>query len=194
MNKQKDRNDDMIERTAYTLYSGGHRGVEAMFGECAEEWGVNEVNYSFESHKIDRDVNIKNLSDEELERGDISMELASKMMNRTYYEKKKIRKVLQLIFHMVNSGHQVFVVGTILEDNTVKGGTGWAVELAKLFNRPVYVFDQNQNKWFTWKQGEWQEEVARIQHETFCASGTRHLTPEGEKAIRALFTKAFGTP
>jgi hypothetical protein len=184
----------MKDRTAYTLYSGGHRGVEAAFGKCAEEWGINEVNYSFEGHKIDRNVNIKNLSDEELERGDISMELASKMMNRTYYEKRKIRKVLQLIFHMVNSGHQVFVVGTILDDNTVKGGTGWAVELAKLFNRPVSVFDQEQSKWFVWKKGGWQEEVAEIRHETFCASGTRHLTPEGEKAIRSLFIGAFGNP
>ncbi len=184
----------MTERTAYTLYSGGHRGVEAAFGECAEEWGINEVNYSFAGHKIDRNVNIKNLSDEELDRGDISMELASKMMNRTYYEKKKIRKVLQLIFHMVNSGHQVFVVGTILDDNTVKGGTGWAVELAKLFNRPVHVFDQNKNAWFAWKNGGWQGDEPCLAHETFCASGTRDLTPEGEKAIRALFMDAFGAP
>lgn len=184
----------MTERRAYTLYSGGHRGVEAAFGECAEEWGINEVNYSFADHRVDRNVNIKNLSDDELERGDISMELASKMMNRTYYEKKKIRKVLQLIFHMVNSGHQVFVVGTILDDNTVKGGTGWAVELAKLFNRPVHVFDQGRNKWFAWKDGGWQEDEPRINHETFCASGTRDLTPEGKKAIRTLFEDAFGAP
>jgi hypothetical protein len=182
----------MTERTAYTLYSGGHRGVEAAFGQCAEEWGVNEVNYSFAGHKVGRDVNIKNLTDEELDRGDISMELASKMMNRSYYEKKMIRKVLQLIFHMVNSGHQVFVVGTILDDNTVKGGTGWAVELAKLFNRPVSVFDQDKNEWFGWKNGCWQKEIAKISHETFCASGTRNLTPGGEKAIRTLFMDAFG--
>ena len=32
------------------------------------------------------------LSQEDLERGDISMELASRMMNRTYYETEKIRK------------------------------------------------------------------------------------------------------
>ncbi len=184
----------MTERTAYTFYSGGHRGVEAIFGECAEKWGINEVNYSFEGHKIRRAVNVTYLSDEELDRGDISMELASKMMNRTYYEKKKIRKVLQLIFHMVNSGHQVFVVGTILDDNTVKGGTGWAVELAKLFNRPVSVFDQAKNVWFVWKDGMWREEMAKISHQTFCASGTRDLTPEGEKAIQALFTDAFGMP
>ena len=183
----------MLDRTKCTLFSGGHRGVESAFGEMAEKWSVKEVNYSFIGHKVERNSNIHNLSDEELTRGDISMELASKMMNRTYYEKRKIRKVLQLIFHMVNSGHQVFVVGTILDDDTVKGGTGWAVELAKLFHRPVSVFDQNKKQWFTWKEGKWQEEQAQISHETFCASGTRDLSAEGRQAIEQLFADAFGT-
>ena len=184
----------MLDRSKCALFSGGHRGVESAFGEMAEKWGVKEVNYSFMGHKVERNSNIQHLSDEELARGDISMELASKMMNRTYYEKRKIRKVLQLIFHMVNSGHQVFVVGTILDDDTVKGGTGWAVELAKLFHRPVSVYDQTKKQWFTWKDGKWQEDQPKISHETFCASGTRDLTPEGRQAIEQLFADAFGTP
>lgn len=184
----------MRDSSKFTLFSGGHRGVESAFGEMAEEWGVNEVNYSFMGHKVERNKNIRNLSDQELARGDISMELASKMMNRTYYEKRKIRKVLQLIFHMVNSGHQVFAVGSILPDETVKGGTGWAVELAKLFHRPLSVFDQETSRWYSWKAGTWQEDTPAIQHETFCASGTRDLTEEGRRAIRQLFVDAFGTP
>ncbi|MCK5193280.1 MAG: hypothetical protein KAQ71_05690, partial [Desulfobulbaceae bacterium] len=104
----------------------------------------------------------------------------------------KIRKVLQVIFHMVNKGHQVFAVGTILEDNTVKGGTGWAVELARLFNRPVSVFDQEKNTWFSWKDGVWTEDEPRIEHETFVGSGTRNLTDKGKKAIEKLFNDSFG--
>lgn len=176
------------------IYSGGHRGTESTFGEMAEKWGIKEVTYSFVGHKVERQVNVQHLSDEELARGDISMELVSKMMSRTYYEKKRIRKVLQLIFHMVNSGHQVFAVGQILDDNTVKGGTGWAVELAKLFNRPVHVFDQRRNSWFSWILGQWQQDTPRIDYETICASGTRDLTSEGRRAIEQLFIDAFGTP
>ncbi|MEN8140562.1 MAG: hypothetical protein ABFR97_04990 [Thermodesulfobacteriota bacterium] len=175
-----------------TIYSGGHRGAEAAFGEAAEKWGVAEVTYSFAGHKVARSVNVQNLSDEELARGDISMELASRLMNRTYYEKKRIRKVLQLIFHMVNSGHQVFAVGNILPDNTVKGGTGWAVELARLFNRPVHVYDQEKLGWFTWQQGGWQADSPAIKYDTICASGTRNLSPEGRAAIDELFSAAFG--
>ncbi len=175
-----------------TLYHGGLKGAESIFGENAEKFGLNEVIFTFEGHKLNRDKNPVVLTNDDLERGDISMEIASRMMNRTYYETKKIRKVLQTIFHMVNNGHQVFVIGTIQEDKSVKGGTGWAVELAKLFNRPVHVFDQKDNKWFTWQEGEWQEDTPHIQYDTFVGSGTRYLSDDGREAIEKLFVDAFG--
>lgn len=176
-----------MERENCTLYSGGLKGAEATFGEAAEKYGLKEVIYTFEGHKLSRNKNAMILTREELERGDISMELASRMLNRTYYETEKIRKVLQTIFHMVNNGHQVFVVGSILDDNSVKGGTGWAVELAKLFNRPLHVFDQPKRQWFTWKDGQWQEDTPLIEYDTFVGSGTRYLNDAGREAIEKLF-------
>ncbi|OQX20326.1 MAG: hypothetical protein BWK76_01760 [Desulfobulbaceae bacterium A2] len=175
-----------------TLYHGGLKGAESCFGEQAEKWGVNEVIYTFTGHRLSRDRNATVLSDADLQRGDISMELASRMMNRTYYETDKIRKVLQAIFHMVNKGYQIFVVGTILPDNSVKGGTGWAVELAKLFNRPLHVYDQTQRHWFTWREGSWQQDSPKISYDTFVGSGTRYLNEEGHQAIEQLFTDSFG--
>jgi hypothetical protein len=174
-----------------TLYHGGLKGAESAFGEAAEKIGVREVIFTFEGHKLHRGDNPVVLSEAELQRGDISMEIASRMMNRTYYETEKIRKVLQTIFHMVNKGHQVFVIGTILEDNSVKGGTGWAVELAKLFNRPLHVFDQNRNQWFTWQDGAWIDDSPRIRYTTFVGSGTRYLSEEGQAAISRLFDDSF---
>lgn len=182
----------MTAKENYTLYSGGLKGAETAFGEAAEKWSINEVNFTFTGQKTNRQKNLVILTDEELKRGDISMELVSKMMHRTYYETERIRKVLQTIFHMVNKGHQVFVVGTILEDNTVKGGTGWAAELAKLFNRPLSVYDQGKDKWYTWQQGAWVKDSPRIEHKTFVGSGTRNVTENGRKAINRLFEEAFG--
>ncbi len=174
-----------------TLYHGGLKGAETVFGETAEQYGINETIFTFEGHRLNRDKNATSLSEEELQRGDISMEIASRMMSRTYYETEKIRRVLQIIFHMVNKGHQVFVIGNILGDNSVKGGTGWAVELAKLFNRPLHVFDQKENKWFTWENGAWQEDTPKITWDTFVGSGTRYLNDEGRAAIEQLFAVSF---
>jgi hypothetical protein len=183
----------MLVNENCTLYSGGLKGAENAFGEAAEKWAVKEVNFCYAGQKTNRQKNLTVLTDEELKRGDISMELVSKMMHRTYYETEKIRKVLQVIFHMVNKGHQIFVIGTILEDNTVKGGTGWAVELAKLFNRPLSVYDQAKDKWYIWKQGAWIPDNPEIAHETFVGSGTRNLSEKGKQAIDKLFEEAFGS-
>ena len=183
----------MVAKENCTLYSGGLNGAETAFGEAAEKWSIKEVNFTFSGQNTNRQKNAVVLSDDQLKRGDISMDLVSKMMSRTYYETEKIRKVLQTIFHMVNKGHQVFVIGTILEDNTVKGGTGWAVELAKLFNRPLSVFDQEKDGWYSWKQGAWVQDSPKIEHDTFVGSGTRNLLENGRKAIDGLFEQTFGS-
>ncbi len=174
-----------------TLYHSGLAGAESLFGEQAEKYGINEVTLTFEDHRLSRERNTVTLTEEELQRGDISMEIASRMMNRTYYETHKIRKVLQTIFHMVNRGHQIFVIGTILEDKSVKGGTGWAVELAKLFNRPLHVYDQSKAQWFTWQGGDWQEDRPLIRYTTFVGSGTRYLNDKGIAAIEELFAASY---
>jgi hypothetical protein len=181
----------MTHSDQFTFYGGGHRGTETEFGRQAEQFGINEVNYSFEGHQPARDKGLTILSPEELKKGDISMEIVSIRMNRKYSQTHKIRKVFQSIFHMVNSGLQVFAVGWIQADDTVKGGTGWAVELAKLFNRPLSVFDQERNQWFTWKDSGWVEDLPKVEHPTFVGTGTRNLTDNGALAIKELFTRSF---
>ena len=37
-----------------TLYSGGLKGAESVFGETAEKYAVNEVIFTFEGHKLSR--------------------------------------------------------------------------------------------------------------------------------------------
>lgn len=183
----------MADTSDFTLYSGGLRGAETEFGINAERWNVKEVNYSFDGHLMERRKGVVELSEDELKKGDISMEIVSERMGRTYARAEKIRRVFQAIFHMVNSGYQVFAVGWILEDETVKGGTGWGVELAKLFNRPLSVFDQGKNQWFRWSRNGWKEDDPVITSSTFAGTGTRMLTDEGRRAIEALYEKSFGT-
>lgn len=181
----------MTKPSEFKLYSGGLQGSEAEFGLQAEKWGVQEVNFSYDGHLSARDRGLVVLGPEEMQRGDISMEIVCMRMNRTYSNVEAIRKVMQLIFHMVNNGFQVFAVGWIQKNDTVKGGTGWAVELAKLFNRPLSVFDQERNGWFSWKDNSWVESVPVIEHSTFVGTGTRHLNENGKNAIHDLFQRSF---
>lgn len=182
----------MRKASDYTFFSGGHKGAESEFGKQAEKWGAQEVNFSYEGREPSRSRGLRVLTVEEMKRGDISMEIVSLRMSRTYTKAETIRKVMQLIFHMVNNGYQVFAVGWIQPDKTVKGGTGWAVELAKLFNRPVSVFDQERSTWFSWKDSAWVESLPVIEHETFVGTGTRDLSDAGAQAIADLFQRSFG--
>ena len=44
----------MTDISKTTLYSGGHKGAEAEFGQLAEAWNMQEVNISFEGHNPER--------------------------------------------------------------------------------------------------------------------------------------------
>ncbi len=182
----------MLSPKQCILYSGGAAGTEQFFGAQAEAWGIEEVNFSFEGHQIERARGVRVLTSEELALKDVSMTYVSKLMGREYTKAPMFRKVLQSICWQVSSGQEVLVVGVIQDDKTVKGGTGWGAEFAKLCNKPLLVFDQDKNAWFRWKDDDWsKEENPVIQYPHFTATGTRFLDANVRKAIEDLFTRSF---
>ena len=176
------------------LYSGAAAGAEAAFGAAAEAHGVDEVNFTFEGHNDARSRGIRVLTHEELKHGDVSLAYVSKLMHRSYRDTPLFKKVLQTIWHQVNNGQEIYVVGKILDDGTVKGGTGWGAEFAKLCNKPLFVFDQARGTWFNWNQQAWVPCVVGepvIRHAHFTGTGTRLLEESGRHAIRELFERSF---
>jgi hypothetical protein len=175
------------------LFSGGMKGAEAAFGACAEKHGVEEVNFTFEGHPHERQRGVRVLNHEELLSGDVSLGYVSKLMHRKYADAPRIRKVLQTLWYQVNSGQEIYVVGAILPDDTVRGGTGWGAEFAKLCNKPLFVFDQEKNGWFQWTGEAWDKMKAGpvITHPHFTGTGTRNLDGNAKAAIDALFTRSF---
>ncbi|HZR24388.1 MAG TPA: hypothetical protein VFA59_12415 [Vicinamibacterales bacterium] len=177
------------------LFSGGATGAEAEFGRCAERRGVEEVNFTFEGHKIERHRGVRMLNHEELQSGDVSLEYVSRLLHRRYTDAPTIRRILQTIWYQVNNGQEIYVVGAILEDGTVRGGTGWGAEFAKLCNKPLHVFDQEKDAWFTWTGDDWTKRDAKdgpvITHMHFTGTGTRTLRDNAKRAIEDLFTRSF---
>jgi hypothetical protein len=174
------------------LFHGGHRGTEAEFGRCAERWGIAEETVSFAGHTRERSTGLRELTVDELAKGDVSMDIVSQRLGRRFAAGHGIRRVIRAMFHVVTSGDHLFVVGWIQPDGTVKGGTGWGVELARFFNRHVSVFDQGDERWYTWRDGGWQEDEPLIAERAFSATGTRDLTEAGQRAIGDLFERSFG--
>ncbi|UCH79767.1 MAG: hypothetical protein JSW20_08395 [Nitrospiraceae bacterium] len=183
----------MLEPIKITMYSGGHRGTEEYFGKAAEQWGMQEVTLNFEGHEISRDRGLKILTEDELSRGGVSSDIISKRMERSFARTPFMQNIFKVQFHIVNSGYQVFAAGWLLSNGTVKGGTGWGVELAKLFNRPVHLFEQERKEWVSWVNNEWVMDEPVISHKTLGVTGTRYLSDEGKQAIDDLFNRSFKT-
>ena len=184
-----------MKKENFILFSGGAKGSEAEFGLNAERVGIDEVNFTFEGHSIIRQRGLRVLNHEELKNGDVSLTYVSRLMNRRYTESPTMRKILQTIWYQINSGQEIFVVGEILADDTVKGGTGWGAEFAKLCNKPLYVFDQVRDGWFKWNENGWVEcgkgGAPVIGNVHFAGMGTRFLKENGQKAIAELYERTF---
>ena len=103
--------------------------------------------------------------------------------------------MLQTLWYQVNNGQEIYVIGAILDDGTVRGGTGWGAEFAKLCNKPLHVFDQDKDGWFRWTGADWTGAAAAdppvITHPHFTGTGTRTIQANGRTAIEELFTRSF---
>jgi len=182
----------MPKAASHTLFSGGAQGAEAEFGRQAELFGVQEVNFTFEGHRIERTRGIRVLTEEELVRKDVNLTYVSKLLSRKFSNGPQIRMVLRTIMHQVDAGLEVFVIGSIQEDGTVKGGTGWGAEFAKICNKPLFVFCQEKNAWFTWENDAWTPIATPVITQThFTGTGTRFPTDAAKKAIADLFARSF---
>ena len=184
----------MSERDKMRLFHGGHKGTEAEFCRAGERWNVAQTTLSFEGHRMERSRNVEVLDDETLNKGRVSMDFVFQAMGRRFTSGHGIRRVIHSMFHLVTRTDELFAVGTIQENGSVRGGTGWGVELGKLFNRKVHVYDQDRRAWFSWDHhDEWQQgEPTLPDSGGFSATGTRNLTDAGREAIDALFKRSLG--
>jgi hypothetical protein len=58
-------------------------------------------------------------------------------------------------------------------------------------NKPVYVFDQERNKWYTKVDEDWIEINTPKLTPNFAGIGTRNINQNGIKAIRDVYENTF---
>jgi hypothetical protein len=185
-----------VSPESFTLLASGSAGAEEEFGACAERWGVHEVNFTFVGrHELVRTRGLVELGEDDLRVGEVSAAYVKAHMHRAFPDSPELRRVLQTIWHQVSRAGEVFSVGAVNADKTAHGGTGWAVELARHWGKPVHLFDQERKGWFRWSERDWLAEAPpAITRERFAGAGTRALSDDGRAAIRALFERSFGAP
>jgi hypothetical protein len=174
-------------------HSGGADGADTAWEFFGLEYDIitNAYSYKTSYHRSPSKVEI---SDEDYREGISKIEEANKVLKR-----KNIHKYMNLLarnWSQVKYSDEIFAVGTInVKAQLVNGGTGYACQMAIDHNRPVFVFEQEKNKWFEWsylrKCFVVLDETPIITKENFAGIGTRDLNTNGIEAIKSVYRKTY---
>ena len=219
VNERKDNDGSSIVQTdekagttqsEYVMQSGGAPGSDTIWGQIASEFGVTKQNHWYHGERNSKNSpggNIQ-ISQEDYEEGKYKVAAAAKMNWGYQYDTMKddrlIRNWAQVKYadavfavgHIVGKGQRVFPNQAndtrVASTTVVQGGTGYAVGMAIIEGKPVYVFDQERGKWASCINGQWKwlDETPTLTKQ-FAGIGTREINDAGRQAIRDVFEKTF---
>ena len=184
--------DSTLKDNTYINHSGGAYGSDFNWGNVGEKYGVESKHYYGEGSKTP--FGNTPVSDSDLKEADSHLEKANKTLNRRFPTSKEyVNNLLRRNWQQVKNSDAIFAVSTIADNNTVNGGTGWAVQMAIDNNKPVHVFDQDKGKWYEYNYStkSWNETDTPTLTKNFAGIGTRKLNDAGKKAIEEVYKKTF---
>lgn len=173
----------------YVCHSGGCPGSDIMWENECHKYGIETIAYSFPGHS-QKGRNPKILTPEELNEGFKHVIIASRPIKRsTFYVAAYIKNLLSRNWFQVKNSAAVYAIGKFMDDKhkLVKGGTGWAVQMAIDSEKPVYFFDQPTNSWYKYDyvSSKCFEKIDNtpILTNDFAGIGTREIDENGKQAI-----------
>ena len=183
---------------SYTCHSGGCAGADMMWENEGNKYGVTTIPYSFSGHVQDS-PNPHILTPTELLEGWDNVLIAEQTLNRkveTITYNPYVRNLLCRNWFQVKNSTVIFAVGIFINKRRIEvsGGTGWAVQMAKDNNKPIFIFNQENNAWFVWsyqhnKFLQYFDKPVLV--ENFAGIGTRGLNQYGSKAIADIYKNTF---
>lgn len=178
-----------FKEVALINHSGGAKGSDSYWGEIGKKYGVTSRHYYAEGEKTPSGNTP--LSKAELQEADRHLKKANDKLGRVFPTRNNYtNNLLRRNWFQVKNANSIFAVGTI-SNNIVEGGTGWAVQMAIDQNKPVYVFDQNTEKWYTYIENTWKQTNTPILTTNFAGIGTRNINNAGKKAIEKVYENTF---
>lgn len=196
-----------LDLTNLICHSGGALGADFFFFETiGEEFGVKTKAYSYKT-KYHISPNKVEITENDFNDGVKEIYKANKILSR--YSINKYINLLARNWSQVKYSDELFAIGCIIKSGekgargfynkskleVVDGGTSYSVQMSINYNKPVYVFDQNKDKWFRWSYISLSFvellESPSISYQNFAGVGTREIKPNGILAIRKLYEKTF---
>ena len=204
---------DLLERqtnvdtnpSEYINYSGAAPGADTLWEEIGKEYGIGkQVNFTANDLNNPR-LTAENKQEIENAYQQSVKELGRRPLDASTYAGKLVRRD----YMQAKAADAIFAIGVISGDK-VNGGTGYAVQMAKHMNKPIYVFDINQNNWFSWNGEQFVATDTPILTKKFAGIGTtdiaetkwdkpnskyvgKELEVRAIEAIRDVYDKTFET-
>ena len=198
--------NEPIDLTKIVCHSGGAEGSDTVWENKGANYGVKTKAYSYKT-KYHTTENKVEISDSDYEEGVKAIQLANRSLNR--YGIHRFMNLLARNWAQVKYSDEVFAIGTIVlpgkkgskgfynksQFEVVDGGTGYACMCAVNNNRPLYVFDQDKDKWFRWSYTSLKfievTKPLKISYENFAGIGTREIKQNGINAIQEIYKLTF---
>lgn len=188
----------------YINHSGGAIGSDTWWGDIGAKYGVKSNHYYYSEKTPNGNFEI---SEVDYEEGRHEAAKAAAYNFGYKYETMKdyrlIRNWAQVkysdaifaIGHLVRPGEKLFPNQKndtrVALNGAVQGGTGYAVAMAILHNKPVYVYDQERKQWFSHIDGKWSVSQTPTLTMNFAGIGTRNINDDGKKAIEDVYNKTI---
>jgi hypothetical protein len=186
---------------SYTCHSGGCPGADMEWETQGEKYGVKTIAYSFYNH-VQKGRNPRILSVDELNEGFEVVMRANKVLKRyPQGQPQYIKNLLSRNWFQVKNSESIFAIASeLITKDIVKGGTGWAVQMAVDCDKPVFVYLQKSSpmspgKWLRYMPViglEWMHGEIPILTENFAGIGTREINQDGISAIQNILKHNFG--
>lgn len=188
----------------FVNHSGGAIGSDTWWGDVGAKYGVTSNHYYYSEKTPNGNFEI---SQDDYEEGRYEAAKAAAYNFGYKYDTMKDFRIIRnwaqvkysdaifAIGHLVRPGEKLFPNQKndtrVALQGAVQGGTGYAVAMAILHNKPVYVFDQERKQWFSHIDGKWSISQTPILTKNFAGIGTRNINDDGKKAIEEVYLKTI---
>lgn len=178
----------------YKCYTGGAIGSDMIFEIESIKKGFDVIAFSFKEHNTTSEHKFI-LTEYQLKDGYEHIKKANLKLNRNIKNiSKYVKNLLSRDWYQVKHSDTIYAIGILETESTVRGGTGYAVQLGIDEKKHIYVFDQSVDYWhyydYDTNKFEIYEGVPPLDY-NFAGIGTREINNNGINAIKSLISNAI---
>lgn len=179
------------------ILSGGANGADKLFGNL----GIYTIVFSFKGHICNKPlhgeiVQIPQmfLNAREKEYNIVCRNLKRKPASNLYIKNLMLRTMFQITNKKYNSELVVAIGDINLKTMNVDGGTGYAIEKAKIENIPIVVLNKKDNIFYIWDVDSFKILVCEIKltdYNCITGIGSRDITDAQCDIIKRIFENSL---